>query len=564
MDDDPELGYPICDECNPGDTYCGSDGVLYDCERGNCWMANGTCTPPPPSPSITIQASGCPVAVGNVFTLYGILLDASLKPIAGATVGLYSSMDGGAGVWIANVVTDGNGHYTLNVDSTQAYWGAPGHDNEFYAQYGNVHSGSVYCGYSAASQSTSLTALVDKSSVAAKGAVTISGRLTNASGAGIGGLIVRVQYAKPSCENPCVVYQVTTDYLGNYSITVSGADTSEAGTNSGWAVFLSQSVNGVTYQDSNMAYFDFTVTDTCPGGVNPSTCYGTSSCQYGLDTQYCDNGHLLYCEQRTDCLGCWVNQGSCNTPPPELYCSIHVSTITLPTVTGGPTVVGGWAFTSQGAVPAGLPIEVTITGPKGFLGAQVLTDSSGSFKFNLDGSFVPVAGNYTINVRVYAATIIGNTMYDQQTGQDYNSSFAVIDAIYPTVLVCLLKDANNKAITQVTQGGKIYVQAVLQEGTVSALGPAIQGASVSLYAKSPGASTWTLIGTATTDSNGFMYAIYDTIGKPIGTYQFYALFAGTAPASGYPGFYASDYYAGLTSSMRQNYDDYELAMLGVL
>ena len=391
-------GYPICNECSPGDTKCAPDGTYYSCEQGNCWMADGTCTPPVNPPIITIAASGCPVTVGNVFHVSGKLTTSTGVPIAGATVGIYSSVDGGAWAFVSNVTTASDGTYLLAITSSFSLWGQPGHQNFFYATYGGVNSVSAFCQYNPVPNvSTVMTASVSATSVAANGAMTIYGKLVDGSGNAVPGAQVRVLYAKPSCENPCVDYTVTTNSTGNWSITVSGADTSEAGTNSGWAVFLSQTLNGFTYSDSNMAYFDFTVTAYCASGVNPSTCYGTSACQYGIDTQYCDNGHLVMCEQKTDCLGCWVDHGSCTNPTSIDVSIVDANGLPITSVKqGSAAYVDMTLYVTGTTTPiAGMQLTLHITGPGGQSSASATTDANGKAAYILSTASMAV-GTYTL------------------------------------------------------------------------------------------------------------------------------------------------------------------------
>jgi hypothetical protein len=240
--------------------------------------------------------------------------------------------------------------------------------------------------------------------------VVISGTLKTTGGTPVGGKPVGIYAAGTDYENRAHVATVNTNSSGVFTYTIPGSfytaisesiyDKAIAG-----AIFFGDS----GYETSeDEAYFLVESSVPCPDGIDPSECYASSGCELG--TNYCENGTLLQCQQRTDCLNCYVDIGDCEQPVLDTVISI-VSSDYEPCI--GDTINVGGVLLDENDDPVigavvrlqyGLGLEINMN-----LGTAT-TDSSGQFT-----KVVPASIFTQESVYIFRASFDGNAEYSAST-----------------------------------------------------------------------------------------------------------------------------------------------------
>jgi hypothetical protein len=476
-------GYLICDECSPGQSFC-DNGTEYTCGQGNCWQPTGTCGVVPILKDVTVRVEPfTPPRRGETAQIF-VHLTAGGAPVPSGIVvvmgvitpngNLVTSL--GTTDYSGNVTYDFTpsvaGNYSMQINMSLAQVTISG------ITY--VAGGSYTNSFQVANTlvASVLMGYISSGAIPKNGDVTLSGYLRTDAGVPIVGATVGVLYQKPSCSVMCVSKTALTDANGFWEASFSGANTGDVGQYSGWARFEGGIIGGVQYLVSNEYDFSF-----------------------GVEL-------------------------------PVLWTSIHVTGWTPPGA-GMPITITGWAFTGQGAVPAGLRLEIFVTGPNGTKKTVAVTDANGSYAFALDGSYHPVTGTYHMTVAMEGgiAQTINGMSYAPCDGCSYvSNNYDVVNTTYDTVLYCdMYGPGNVYNPPQVTRGDALRFNLALMTGQIGNPGLAVVGASVMLYLKAPGASGYSLVGTYVTGANGEVWVDVSTASFVAGTYSFYAQYAGNVP-----------------------------------
>lgn len=144
--------------------------------------------------------------------------------------------------------------------------------------------------------------------------VVISGTVETTSGQPIANGVVGIVAAGTNYDNPWPIGTTTTDSQGWFSYTIPGThfsviSTDENNLAQAGAQFAGR-LNGGIYGDSE-AYVYFLVLSgvPCPNGIDEEYCASESGCELG--TSLCENGILYECQQKKDCMTCYVQKGVC-------------------------------------------------------------------------------------------------------------------------------------------------------------------------------------------------------------------------------------------------------------
>jgi 5-hydroxyisourate hydrolase-like protein (transthyretin family) len=509
-----------------------------------------------PPTHLTAAANQSTVLMGQTFTIYGSLTNASGAPMSGETIQLQKYANGAwTDVSGEKNTTSARGSYIVSVTEGTA---------GIYEYRTNYAGNSTYAGNYSSSvvvtiqQPTQLTAAANQSTVAIGQTFTIYGSLTNASGAPVSGETIQLQkYANGAWTDVSGVTG-TTSTGGSYSISVNeGAAGSYAyRTNyAGHATYagsystsvvvnvkppahLTAAANPTTFAigQTFTIYGSLTNTNGAPmsgetiqlqkyangtwtdvSGLTDTTSTGGS---YSISV---NEGAVGIYEYRANYIGNITYAGNCSSP---VFVTVKQPIQLIPTeltAAANPAIVdSGWYFNINGVLTnatSRAPITGEIIQLQKKLGSEWTGISGRKSPTGADGSY-----SITYNEGAYGS-------YEFRTVYAGNDTYAASNSTNVTLTVQSITQNKTKTqlsliaspttVNNITE--QITFTGILSPETVLIPGQTLPDQTITLQKNVSG--VWANIAQNTTDASGYVSFVRTEMFK--GTYHYRFYYAGS-------------------------------------